>query len=1005
MHKVSIEMSTSACHWVRMHSGMENNYIKTARGVHNVFRPAVWLMERLNFRQKFLLLGLVFTCASGVLLLALHSQFSAAKLRLDGEHQGNELIAQISHTVRLVQQHRGLSAAVVGGNKAMADALSKKDTETDASFRHLMGVLGTVRSMSGDTAEIEAAWDRILAQGRGLAVADNFAWHSRLIERLLKLEIHVADSSGMILDSEINTHYLVDITVSHLPAVLERLGQIRAYGTGILADHHISQERRFELLYLIADFQSTLRMAQAQLLRVRQHSPAYDQKLKRSGEAIAEAASNFSQIATDQTLNSLFTMTPEVYFSSVTRSIDAIYGELFDTFHASLDQLLHERQVRLQREIVDTLVLTCGLLLLLLYLVVGVYRSVTGNILRLQASMHQFAAGNFEQRVELNTRDELQHIGTQFNAMAAEIALLISTRQQALTRLVQINEQLVMAARVFHESHEGIALTDAQGTIQRVNPAFCAITGYAEDELLGQDHRILKSGKQGAEFYADMWNALGQSGIWQGEIWNRHKGGNLYAAMLTISALRDDKGNINQYVGLCSDITEIKVYKDQLERQAHYDELTGLPNRSLLADRLAQTIAGARRNAETMAVVALDLDGFKAINDTHGHEAGDRVLVDIGKRILGALRGTDTVARVGGDEFVMVLADVASDADCLHTLQRVLEHVSKPVSVGLGKFGSVTGSIGYTLFPDDDVQTDGLLRHADMAMYSSKDAGKNRITRFDVNLDHRQRGYAAAINRLEKGLQSNEFQLYVQPKIDLRTGSTVGAEALLRWMHPIRGLISPAEFLPLMADKKALSLAFDDWVLQEGVRILAQWQSQGMHIPLSLNMSPYQLQSDDFAEKMVRALGTMPGLSTSHLEIEILESSALDDLPRAVALIAECQALGIRFALDDFGTGYSTLTYLKQLSANTLKVDRSFVSDLDQVNGSRAIVKGIVAMAEAFECEVVAEGVETWFQAKELLDMGCFTIQGYVAAKPMPATDLPGWISTFTLPDLHKLTP
>lgn len=322
------QVSTASSHWVRIPNNMKNNHMTTDRGVHTLLRPAVWLMERLNYRQKFLLLGLVFVCASGVLLLALHAQFASAKARLDGEHEGNELIAQISHTVRLVQQHRGLSAAVVGGNKAMADALSKKDAEADASFRHLMGVLNTVRHLTGDTSQTEAAWDRILAEGRGLTVADNFARHSSLVERLLDLKIQVADRSGMILDSEINTHYLVDITVSHLPAVLERLGKIRAYGTGILADHRISQERRFELLYLIADFKSTLSTAQMQLLRVREHSPTYDQKLKRSGEVIADAASKFTQTATDQTLDALFTMTPEVFFATMTRSIDTIYGDL-----------------------------------------------------------------------------------------------------------------------------------------------------------------------------------------------------------------------------------------------------------------------------------------------------------------------------------------------------------------------------------------------------------------------------------------------------------------------------------------------------------------------------------------------------------------------------------------------------------------------------------------------------------------------------------------------------
>jgi len=975
------------------------------RRVSAVFRPAVRLMEQLQYRQKLLLVGFMFVCAAGVLLFALIGQFTAERARLIREHDGNALIAQVSRTVRLIQQHRGMSAAVVGGNLEFVSALAQKDLEADAAIRQLFSTLAGAEPLQSKLTDLEKAWSAILDQGRGWSVSQNFAQHNQLIGRLLDLQIHLADNHGMFLDGEVNTRYLVDITVTRLPALLENLGKIRAYGTGILADRQISQERRFELLYLIADFQSSMHVMQAQLLRIRESSPAHDAQLQHAGEVIQQAAADFTQVATDQTLNALFSMTPEAFFATLTQSIDTIYAELFGTFHASFDQLLHERQKRQQREMVVTIALTGAFLLVIMYLAIGIYVSVLGNIRGLTTAMRKFAAGDFGQRVQLDTRDEMQWIGSQFNEMAGKIAMLLSERQKALTDLVAINDQLAMAARVFHESREGIALTDARGVIQKVNPAFCSITGYTEVEVIGQPHSILRSNRQSDDFFRDMWCNLALTGTWRGEIWNQRKGGEEYAEMLSISALRDEIGAVNQYVGIFSDITEVKLYQEKLERQAHYDELTGLPNRSLLADRLAQAVASARRNATTVAVVALDLDGFKAINDTYGHDAGDKVLNETGKRLMGALRNADTVARIGGDEFVMVLADVSSNDDCVRTLSRVLDKICRPIAFGQNQFGSVTGSIGYTLFPDDDVQPDGLLRHADMAMYSSKEAGKNRVTRFDVNLDHRQRGFADAILRLEKGLQRSEFQLYVQPKINLQTGHVVGAEALIRWIHPIRGLIPPAEFLPLIADKKALSMAFDDWVLKEGVRILAAWQSVGFDIPLSLNMSPFQFQSVDFAEKVVTALASEPSLSTRHLEIEILETSALDDLASAVELIAKCRATGIRFALDDFGTGYSTLTYLKQMAVDTLKIDRTFISDMGQAAASKAIVKGVVAMAAAFDCEVVAEGVEHWSQAQELLKMNCFTIQGYVVAAPMPAQALPAWSAAFQLPDLQGVLP
>ena len=951
-------------------------------------------MNKLDYSRKFALHGLLFAAAGAIVLAELLGQLRLTLDKLSAEREGNALVVSISHAIRDVQQHRGMSAAVVGGNTRMNSVRAAKELETDVKFEAMLAVLRLSRLPSAEVAQVADQWQLIRTEGLRLSVAKSFNAHSDLIALMLNQMMTVADRYGLQLDEDVSTHYLIDVAVHELPSVLERLGKIRAQGSGMIAARDVSEQQHFQLLYLIADFQSTLNSMQNHLLRVRKHNPAYDARLMRAGVVIEGAASDFTSVATQQMLERMFTLTPEAYFARVTQSIDTIYGELFDTFHPAVDEMLRDRYRQALQSAAVTLGLAFLLVLALGYVAMASYSAVMQNIRRLAESLQAFAGGEHQRRVKLDTGDELRQIGEHFNTMAEVIQGLIATNRQDLQHQKRLNVQLQLAGRVFDSAHEGISVTDTKGAILQVNPAFCTITGYGRDELIGNTHASLQSERGEGPDNSELRQTLMQTGEWQGEVWNRKKDGTEYAVMMSVSALRDDDGMVRQYVCLLSDITESKAYQERLEQQAHHDALTGLPNRILLSDRIQQAVIRARRTGEVIGVVGLDLDGFKTVNDVHGHGAGDHLLIEISKRLQASVRTNDTVARLGGDEFVMILADVTGQADCERTLARVLGHIALPVRLSSGQVAKVSGSIGYTLFPEDDAAPDTLLRHADLAMYAAKQSGKNRFTRFDIQLDHRQRGNATVLNRMEKGLMRGEFELYSQPKVDLRSGTIVGAEALIRWNHPVRGMIPPGEFLPLIADKPSLCLAFDAWVLAEGIRILQAWQQAGLDVPLSLNMSSHQLQEQDFGDKIASALAAAPDLKPNRLEIEIIESAALDDLQRVVQLIAKCQALGVRFALDDFGTGYSTLTYLKQMSVDTLKID----CDMEQDANSMAIVQGIIALAAAFKCEVVAEGVETWSQAQCLLDRGCNNIQGYVVARPMPAQDMVAWAVQFKCP-------
>ncbi len=581
-----------------------------------------------------------------------------------------------------------------------------------------------------------------------------------------------------------------------------------------------------------------------------------------------------------------------------------------------------------------------------------------------------------------------------------------------ITERKAAEDKLRLSASVFANSYEGIMVTDAANRIVEVNPAFTRITGYSAEEVIGRSPSLLASGRQDQAFYQSLWDSLNQQDAWRGEIWNRRKSGEVYAEILAISAVRDQRGQVLNYIGVFSDISQIKAHEKELDLIAHYDPLTGLPNRRLLGDLLGRQLAYCKRRQQSFAVAFIDLDGFKPVNDTYGHQAGDELLVEIAKRLKMALRDSDIVARLGGDEFVVLLNDVASPQEMVQSLRRVLAVINEPADIE-GNLVQVSASIGVTSYPEDGSDAEILLRHADQAMYKAKQAGKNRYHLFDLERDKEVTGYQSWLNQLQDALNGDQLQLYYQPKVDLASGEVAGCEALLRWQHPTEGLKVPGDFLPQLLSSD-LDLRLGQWVLEKALCQLEHWQQQGLALSLSVNISASHLLQQDFAEQLATLLAKHPNVSPRHLELEIVETSALTELDQAALNLAHCKKLGVRTALDDFGTGYASLTYLRRLPLDCLKIDQGFVSQMLDDPNDLCIVENVITMARALNRNVVAEGVESQQQAQALLQLGCSQVQGYGLARPMPASSLDLWLASWqrkprwraqTLPPYHPQLP
>lgn len=548
-------------------------------------------------------------------------------------------------------------------------------------------------------------------------------------------------------------------------------------------------------------------------------------------------------------------------------------------------------------------------------------------------------------------------------------------------------------ADIFENSQNGIVIANARGTIGKVNAAFTAITGYSPEEAMGQPPWKIGAGSE-KRAYVLVRRSLRRHGGWQGEIRVRRKGGEAILGLLTIDPIRNRRGQITHYLGLFSDITRLRQEQQKSELLPDYDRLTGLPDRAHLEYRLRQAMACTNRQGKLLAVCSLDIDDFGAINKALGHRVGNQVLAEVAQRLRQAVRECDTVARIGGDEFVLLLNGLESLENTRQVMERLMQAISCPMeSLGVLR---LSGSAGVTLYPRDGSDPDTLLRHAGRALYEAKAQGRAAFQMFDTLGGERAQGRRRIIEAVRDGLSSQQFRLFYQPAVSLASGQVVGMEALIRWTHPEQGLLGPADFLPALLDPE-MAVIIDQWVLAEALKQLSLWAETGFQPHVSINISAHSLQRPGLGPWLRQLLACHPRVGAERLELEILETALLDDLPGLRRFIEAWGDLGITFALDDFGTGYSSLSYLKQLPASTIKIDRSFIANILTDPEDRAIVASTVALAHAFQRRVIAEGVETPAQGRLLLQLGCDVVQGYGLARPMPAENIKEWISRFRL--------
>jgi len=572
--------------------------------------------------------------------------------------------------------------------------------------------------------------------------------------------------------------------------------------------------------------------------------------------------------------------------------------------------------------------------------------------------------------------------GLDFIKRMADLTAITTERKQA-------EDELRIAATTF-QSHDAVVITDVQGTVMRVNQAYTNITGYSAAEVIGKNSSLLSSGRHDKDFFRDMFASLTEKGLWEGEIWNRRKGGDIYPERMIITAVYNGE-EISHYVGIFSDISEKKASEEEIERLAFYDPLTGLPNRRLLLDRLEQAVISTKRHNNFGAVIYMDLDYFKSLNDTLGHQIGDELLIQVAQRLEGAIRTEDTACRLGGDEFVVLIisrSDTSLNEMIEHAAliaEKIRNKINQPFELS-GGMRSFSTSIGVSVFPDKAILPEEILEQADTAMYRSKHMGRNKVSFFSAQMQEEHNRKSSLERMLHSALSEQQFVVYYQGQTN-SDGKMLSAEALLRWIHPEQGMVSPAEFIPV-AEGSDLIVEIGSWVLHEVCRQIKVWQNTGFYLDhVAVNISPRQFRQDNFVQQVAAAIADS-GIDAKYLMVELTEGIVIEDIQVTIDKMLQLQAMGIAISIDDFGTGYSSLAYLKELPLSQLKIDQSFVRDINVDASDEVIVEAIIALAHKLGLEVIAEGVETKEQMQFLYEKGCERYQGYYFYRPMPAEEL-----------------
>lgn len=562
-----------------------------------------------------------------------------------------------------------------------------------------------------------------------------------------------------------------------------------------------------------------------------------------------------------------------------------------------------------------------------------------------------------------------------------------------LTRQHEYEDSLALAQQVLDNASEAVMITDAANQVVRVNSAFTRITGWSAEESIGRNPSFLSSGKQGPDFYREMWKSLSESGVWQGEVINRRRSGQYFPEWLSISTVRNRQGRVTHYLAIFSDISERKRAEGLIHRYSWFDSLTDLPNKALLIDRINQAVIAAQNEGKPLYILALNLNRLKHINDSLGHSTGDEVLKVVAQRLVQATREGDTVSRIAGDDFVVVVPRLSQPHRALNLAERLLDAINLPIDIQ-GNLIHITANAGISVFPNDGGEPETLLMNADAALNHSRTQGQNKTAFFEPHMNAEIIRKLSLQTELSAALVHGQFQLHFQPQVDLGNGRLSGLEALIRWQHPECGQISPVNFIPA-AEELGLIVQIGEWVINEACRSLAHWRQVGhTELSVAVNLSPHQFAHANLVDSVRNAIARH-AIPPACLELEITEGVAMHDVNEVLIRLHALKEIGVKISIDDFGTGYSSLAYLMRFPVDKLKIDQSFVRDMGDSSEAGSIVRAIVALAHGLSLSVIAEGVESALQRDNLAALGCNEIQGYLLSRPLPFGEISDWMQAY----------
>src|SRR3989338_2026959 len=886
----------------------------------------------------------------------LNSSYTEIKTA-QNEIAGLEYSHQIARTIEHLQLHRGLTAGYLSGNSFLKEIIAE-EAQIEAQIKTVDAISAKAGFMLNSTDPnnwtlIRTEWQTLQARAIGLSVKESFDSHSALIDKAIHLLGDISDHSGLTTDQDIGINHLGNLVTFAIPNLIEHLGRLLAGVMAVMPHEKIANEDKANLNNLKVHITKTLEHIQHDLAAVATSSPELGAKI---GKFSPELEQNINDVfeLTDVIASPLH---PEVkadqLFSSFSVPVKNGYA-LLNVTHDLVKTGLDSRLERQYKWLYLNLAFSIAGIVLLVYLARWASKSIANGIRRLELGSKKLRLVNNKLNM---TIDNLQKAG----------------------------EQLQLSAQVFESSRDAITITDAQGTIITVNEAFTTTTGYPMAEAVGRNPRILQSGRHDKEFYRVMWASIQEHGHWQGEIWNKRKNGEIYPEWLKITAVKNRSQDTTNYIAVFSDITGDIRAAEHIQRLAYYDTLTDLPNRALLSDRLDLAIAHAKRSGYKCAVLFLDMDRFKNINDALGHSIGDQLLKSVATRLKECAREVDTVARMGGDEFVVVMDGMAEIGSILTVARKMLHSLSQPYEVE-GHNIRATPSIGISVYPEDGTDRESLIMNADSAMYHAKENGRNDFKFFVPDMKTKVAEKLFIESDLRKALEYGQFVLHYQPQVDILTGHIIGAEALVRWNHPTAGLISPAKFIPI-AEESGLIVPLGEWILNEACRQNLAWQKTGLPpISIAVNLSAVQFRQQNLCQLINKVLSDT-GLDPHYIELELTEGLVMSNTNSAIETPNCFKEMGVHISIDDFGTGYSSLSYLKHFPIDFLKIDQSFVRDITTNPDDAAITTAIINMAQGLNLRTIAEGVETADQLAFLRLHSCDVVQWYYFSKPVPATE------------------